>query len=282
MSSESNDHKPDPAEPGPPSGTKPRLSARAPSAWGAVRDAVSAVHNLGALLRSTSVKYKVIRDLLPELRSSAAVLLELFAPAAGADDDASREVGAYGLACGRELVELLDATDLANDERDDLTIRALRLAGELEASSDLLALLDRAAAPAPTNVTLRLVVHETRRLWGGTRGSEIAVRLDDSAPDASIDVDPYVVGPLLSLVLALVRAAGAGDVVLRPSGSGQGATLAVEPAGPADVGLPTVAVRVLPPVPPAETTARQVAATIGAVLELHGTRAVLRFPQGTG
>ncbi len=35
--------------------------------------------------------------------------------------------------------------------------------------------------------------------------------------------------------------------------------------------------RVLPSVPPAEETARQVAARIGAVLELHGAHAVLRF-----
>ena len=50
MSSESNGRKPDSTEPGPSSGTGTRSSARAPSAWGAVRDALASLHNLDALL----------------------------------------------------------------------------------------------------------------------------------------------------------------------------------------------------------------------------------------
>jgi len=270
MSSESNDRKPESIEPGPSSGAKARRSSRAPSAWGQVRDAVSSVHNLEALLRSPSVKYKVIRDLLPELRQGARVLVELFTPQAGdgPSDEATEQVCAYGLAVATSLEQLLDATDVANDEREDLTTRALQLAGELEASTDLLALLERAASPAPT-----------QRLWGGARGGELAVRLDESAPDASVDVDPYVVGPLLSLVLALSQAAGAGEVVVRASSSGAGAVLTAGPAGAGDAALRTVPVRVLPAVPPTEKTARQVAAAIGAVLELNGAHAELRFPR---
>ncbi len=286
MSSESSDRKPESIEPGPPSGAKTRRSSRAPSAWGQVRDAVASVHNLAALLRSPSVKYKVIRDLLPELREGAKVLVVLFTQVGGeasegAGDVATQQVCVYGLGVATGLEQLLDATDLANDEREDLTARALQLAGELEASTDLLALLDRAAAPAPTSVSLRLVVRETQRLWGGARGGELAVRLDESTPDISVDVDPYVVGPLLSLVLALSQVAGAGDVVVRASSSGAGAVLSVAPAGPADTALRTVPVRILPAVPPTETTARQVAVAIGAVLELDGARAVLRFPQAS-
>ncbi len=235
MSSESNDRKPESIEPGPPSGAKARRSSRAPSAWGQVRDAVASVHNLAALLRSASVKYKVIRDLLPELRDGAKVLVALFTPeasesasdGAGADvahaaDAATRQVCVYGLAVATGLEQLLDATDIANDERQDLTTRALQLAGELEAATDLLALLERAGSPAPTSVSLRLVVRETQRLGGGARGGELAVRLDESTPDTSVDVDPYIVGPLLSLVLALSQAAGAGEVVVRASSWGPG------------------------------------------------------------
>src|SRR5580704_11877507 len=103
MSSESNDRKPDSIEPGPPSGAKTRRSSRAPSAWGQVRDAVASVHNLAALLRSPSVKYKVIRDLLPELREGAKVLVALFTPQVGDEasegvaDVATPQVCVYGL-----------------------------------------------------------------------------------------------------------------------------------------------------------------------------------------
>jgi hypothetical protein len=124
---------------------------------------------------------------------------------------------------------------------------------------------------------MRLIVRETGRLWGGTRGGDIAVRFDDSQPDRSIEVDPYVVGPLLSLVLGLARASGAGDVVVRASGTETEGILTVEPAGPDDAGFKTVSVRILPCVPPAEKAVRHVASRIGAVLEVDGARAVLRF-----
>src|SRR5579864_1558907 len=95
MSSESNGQKPDSLDPPPPSGPGRRMSARAPSAWGAARDALAAVHNLEALLRSASVAYRTILDLLPELRTSASVLREAFAGARDGDA-ASSTVGDYG------------------------------------------------------------------------------------------------------------------------------------------------------------------------------------------
>src|SRR5258708_5876332 len=95
MSSESNGQKPDSQEPAPPSGTGKRLSARAPSAWGAARDALAAVHNLEALFRSASVAYRTILDLLPELRTGAGVLREAFDRAQGSDA-VTAGVGEYG------------------------------------------------------------------------------------------------------------------------------------------------------------------------------------------
>ncbi len=282
MSSDKSDRKLESVEPGPPSGAATRLSARAPSAWGAVRDAVASVHNLGALLRSINVKYKVILDLLPELRSSARLLRSAFEPAALAGAGATQEVGAYGLSRAEDLERLLDATALANEERDDLTLQAFALAGQLEASADLLALLDRASEPVPTPVSIRLIVRETGRLSGGTRGAELAVRFDEAAEDADVDVDPYVVGPLLSLLLTLVRQEGADDVVVRASRDEHGVSLRVEPAAAADAALRTIAIRVLPPIPPAARTAERVAAQLGAVLDRKGATAVLRFPARAG
>src|ERR1019366_10560413 len=100
MSAESNGRKPDSQEPGPSSGTTSRVSARAPSAWGATRDALAAVHNLDALLRSGSVLHRTILDLLPELRTGAGVLQEAFDRARAGDaaaGQAARDEGAYGV-----------------------------------------------------------------------------------------------------------------------------------------------------------------------------------------
>jgi len=282
MSSESNGRKPDSVEPGPTSGTGARLSARAPAAWGPVRDALAALHNLGALLKSTSVRYKVIRDLLPELRASGGVLREVFDRAAASSDEATAQVGAQGQRSVAELMQVLDATDLAEEERDDLAVRAKERADDLDATAEMLALLERAADPVPTSVSMQLIILETGRLWGGGHRRQVAVHLDDAAADVCVEVDPYVVGPLLSLVLGLVRAAGAADVAVRATDEGAHAVIEVGPAGAADTQGRSVAVRVLPSLAPAETTARRVAALIGGSLELTDTRAILRLPRATG
>src|SRR5579864_7596253 len=144
MSSESNGQKPDSLDPPPSSGPGRRMSARAPSAWGAARDALAAVHNLEALLRSTSVAYRTILDLLPELRTSVGALRDAFERARGGDAPTSA-VGDYGGVQVDELGRLLDATAAAQEDRDALATRANSLAALLEASADLLTMLERSA-----------------------------------------------------------------------------------------------------------------------------------------
>jgi hypothetical protein len=186
-------------------------------------------------------------------------------------------VCAYGVERASRLVELFDATALANDERDDLAARALALAVEIEGACDLLALLERAALPVTTPLSVRLVAREAGRQGTATRGDDIVLRFDAATPEAALDVDPYVMGSLLMLLLALVRAAGARDVVLRASGSGPGAVLVVEPSAASDTAARSVTVRVHPAVPPAARVARRVAQQVGATLQLEGRRATLRF-----
>src|SRR5258708_33029274 len=95
MASESNGKKPDSIEPVPPSGQARRMSARAPSQWGAVRDALSAIFNLEALLRNAAVEHKTLVDVLPEIHSSAALLREAFEVRTTSDQAAS-EAGRPG------------------------------------------------------------------------------------------------------------------------------------------------------------------------------------------
>ena len=285
MSSENNGRKPDSQEPGPSSGTTSRLSARAPSAWGATRDALAAVHNLDALLRSGSVLYRTIRDLLPELRTGAGVLRDAFERARTADPaqgEALRGVGEYGVGRVDELVRLLDATALADEERDDLADRARTLADQLEAAADLLALLERASEPVPTEVNVDRVVRETVRLSGTGRGHELAVKFDEASPDCTLHADPYVVGPLLSLLIASVHAGGVADVVVRARCTDSHATFTIEAATPADASHPVLAMRVLPAVPPTAGVARRVAAQIGATLDLGDRLASLTLPCPAG
>jgi hypothetical protein len=278
MSSESNGRKPD-SEPVPPTGR--RLSARAPSAWGAARDALAAVHNLEALLRSSSVGYRTILDLLPELRASAAVLREAF-DAARSGEAATAAVGDYGSVRVDEFGRLLDATSTAAEDRGALAYRAHLLANELESAADLLALLERASAPVPTEVSINLIVRETARMSGTGRGRELIVRFDEASPDCVVTTDPYAVGPLLAIAVAGVQGEGAGEVAVRARCSPPNATLLVEAAGAADSALPMTAMRVLPAVPPTEGAARRVAEQIGALLLMEPGRWVIAITSAAG
>jgi hypothetical protein len=261
------------SEPPPPAGERP--SSRAPSAWGAARDALASVHNLEALLRNERVPSRTIGELVPELRVGAGVLRQAFVKAHAAGDAAAVAVGTYGLARVDALDALLDAAASSSDKRERMAGRARVLEEELEASADLLAVLERAVAPSPTEVSADLLVRETGRLWGSGRGRELSVRFDAPAPDGVIRTDPYVAGPLLALLVAHVHAAGAPIVVVRARCTQSRATFVIAPGDSSDAARPVIAMRVMPSVPPTERAARRVAEQIGADLEWAPTRGML-------
>jgi hypothetical protein len=281
MSSEdSNNKKPESMEPGPGSGRAQRLSARAPSVWGALRDALAAVFNLEVLLRNAAVSLRTLLDLLPELRASAALLRDAFHPSAEADP-AESVVCAYGELRIGDLDAVLDAIEAGNANRDALATRAGSVGDELEASADLLALLDRSSAPSPTEVSLALVAREAGRMSGAWRGRERIVKFDEGSPDRPVATDPVVLGPLLSLIVGCVHEAGAKDIVVRARSIPE-VGFVVEAAREADAALPALSMRVLPWVPPAEAVARRVAANIGAEVELTGGRGSITLERPAG
>lgn len=279
MSSESNGRKPDSLAPSsPPSGVKGRTSARAPSAWGAVRDALSAVRNLEALLRSSSVQSPTILDLMTELKSSAAVLRGAFERAIGTDaaasDPAANQVGELGRVTMDGFDGLLEAMAADPADRAAHAAQARDFADELEAEADLLALLDRAAAPLATEVSLNLVAREVGRMTGATRGREMIIQFDEAAPDCIVTTDPYVLGPILLLLVAWVYSAGARAIVLRARSSPR-ARFILEAAKLEDAALPTLALRVNPWLPVSEPAVRRLAEQIGAALELEAIRGTI-------
>jgi hypothetical protein len=283
MSSESHDRKDEaPEAAAPASRPSTRISSRAPSAWGAARDALAAVHNLEALLRSGRVPSRTIRDLIPELRAGAAVLQAAFEEALAAEDAAAVAVGEHGGGRVEELEQLLDDAEKFREDRGELAERAHMLEEELEASADLLAVLERAAAPSSTEVSVELVVRETGRLWGSGRGREVSVRFDAPTSDGLVTVDPYIVGPLLALLVAWVHAAGATTIVVRARCAATEATFLVEPAQPRDAAKEVLAMRVMPCVPPTEQVAQRVAEQIGASIKWGETRASITLPIAAG
>ncbi len=270
MSSESNGDKPESLAPAPPSGVTNRTSARAPSAWGAVRDALAAVHNLEALLRSSSVQSRTILDLMAELRTSAGVLRAAFERAA-ASDPATADVGKYGLETVDGFDALLDAIATIPDDRPVHADRAGTFVDALEAAADLLALLDRASAPVATEVSLNLVAREAGRMSGTARGHEMVIQFVEANPDCLVTTDPYVLGPILSILVAGVHAAGVHALVVRARSTPSPEFL-VEAAQLEDAAAPTLSLRVTAWLPPSEIAVRRLAEQIGARLEVEGRR----------
>jgi hypothetical protein len=252
------------------------MSARAPSAWGAVRDALAAVHNLEALLRSATVQSRTILDLLPELRSGAGVLRTAF-DRSGGEEPATTTVCDDGRRMVDGLDALLDAIAAAPDDRTAHADRAATLADDLEASADLLALLDRAAAPASTEVSLDLVAREAGRMSGTARGREMVIQFQEASPDCLVTTDPYVLGSILSLLVACVHASGVHAIVLRAR-STPSPGFVVEPAQLEDAALPTLSLRVTPWLAASDPAVRRLAEQIGATLELDGKRGAIGLP----
>jgi hypothetical protein len=285
MSSENNGRKPEVTEP-PPSAEQARSpSVRAASVWGAARDSLAAVRNLDALLRST-VPYQTIHDLVPELRTSAEVLREVFARASvldGQGDEAIAAVGRYGEERVDAFDELLARTGASEGERAELAQGTQALADDLEACADLLALLERAEAPVVTDISVVRIAHETGRMPGASaRGRVVVVRFEEASPDCTVRGDPYLVGSLLALVVASVGAQGVGPLTLRARCVLPVATFLVEPSTAADAHLPSIPVRVVGKIPPTEAAMRRLAEQVGATLELGGSRATIRLPDAAG
>jgi hypothetical protein len=278
MSSE-NGRKSESSDSGPAS-NGPRSNARVASAWGAARDALAAVRNLETLLRSATVPDKTLVDLVPELRETAGVLREAF-DRSRAGDPATAAVGAHGQLQVDTLDELLDRLVEQTSTRGDLARRAGLLADELAAAVELLVLLDRAAAPLPTEVTLVLVAREMGRMSGSAHGRELIVRFDEARPDRAVQADPNVLGPLLALLVAWCESVGHGALVLRAK-SVPGALFVIETATPADAHLPTLSLRAMPWISPSEAAARHVAAQLHATLTIEsgpsGVRATVAIP----
>jgi hypothetical protein len=249
---------------------------RAPSAWGAVRDALAAVFNLETLLKNAGVPDKTILDVLPEIHSSAALLRGAFEARTMADK-AIADAATHGRARLNDLDAVLAAIAAGDTDRAGLIARLGAAADQLEASSELLALLERAGKPSVTEVGLDLVAREAGRLsTASRRGGVLRVRFDEASPDPLVTADPYVLGSLLSLVVACVHHAGVESIVVRAQPAPT-AGFVVEGAGDADGALPTLAMRVMPWIPPTEGAACAIGERFGATVELHGARATIRL-----
>ena len=104
---------------------------------------------------------------------------------------------------------------------------------------------------------------------GTARGHEMVIQFDEANPDCVVTTDPYVLGPILSLLVASVHATGVHALVLRAR-STPSPQFIVEAAQLTDASAPTLSLRVTAWLPASGASARKLAEQIGATLELDG------------
>jgi hypothetical protein len=102
----------------------------------------------------------------------------------------------------------------------------------------------------------------------------MVIQFDETRPDRQVMTDPYVMAPILLLLVAAVNAAGVHALVVRAVPTPR-AGFVVEAARLEDAALPTLSLRVMPWLPASDVAVRRLAEQIGAVLELEGKRGAI-------
>jgi hypothetical protein len=242
-------------------------------AWGAVRDAITAIHNLEVLLKSPRIGTKVLAEVLHEFLAGVTALRTAFGDAALNAGDAGT------LAARKELADLVrdrlddlertlqQAMTSAFDARARLALEQVvtRVSVDLDAAAELLDLSDRAERPLETDLALEELAKVTLR--GGARGTdcEVSVRLVslDGEPARGVDrsargsdrlfrADPHVFKRLVGFAMARVHAAGAAEVSVRMRGGPENARIEVGPTTATEESIIAVAMRLVRRIAPTD------------------------------
>jgi hypothetical protein len=287
----------------PSSGTPPSSGSRAPGssrrlpadqvAWGAVRDAITAIHNLEVLLKSPRVGTKVLADVLHEFLDGVGVLRAAFTSAA------QEAKGEATLRARRGLAELtrtlLDELERAMqqamtsdfDARGRLGLEQVvtRVSVDLDAAAELLDLSDRAEHAMEAELSLAELARVALR--GGAYGTdrEILVRFAGATQadrDCILRADPHVIKGLLAFAIARVHARGAAEVSLRLEAGADAARIEVGPTTSAERAVPSSRLRIVRLLEPTDAVV-DAAATSAAIamtpLESGAATIVLELPR---
>jgi hypothetical protein len=268
--------KPSSVAPPPSSGSRPPPSSqRAPAdhvAWGAVRDAITAIHNLEVLLKSPRVGTKVLADVLHEFLDGVAVLRRAFANAAEEAKSEATILARKALAeLTRSLLDELERTmqhamtsDFDARGRLGLEQVVTRVSVDLDAAAELLDLSDRAEHATETELSLEELARVSLRGGGYGTEREIPVRLasggatggcasgDDASPplgrtdrECILRADPHVFKRLVAFAIARVHAGGAPEVSVRVHCGADSARIEVGPTTPSERALTPVGLRLV-------------------------------------
>ncbi len=255
-------------------------------AWGPVRDAVAALHNLEMLLKSPRVSAKTLTSVLPEFLASCAKLRDAFTLRSGErsrDAQAARSV-LCDFTVGRidELESAMRGAIGAEVEtRTRLSLEQVvtRVSVDLDAAAELLDLAERAENAAPTELSVRGLARVSLSASGNHADGEIAVRFDDRSHECVLSADPHVLTRLIAFAAARAHAGGAQEVALRVDCEGDQARILVEAAGAADAALPTFPTRLARRIDATDAVVEAAARAAGIKVDVGSAWVSYRVPR---
>jgi len=271
------------SDPGPndvpvPSSARTRSSGPAPStsaASGPVRNALAAVRNFEALVRSTSVDEETLASVMTEIGGACATLRDAFLQTPATYDRLAR----FALQRVDELDALLGRGMPSNTaERVALGTASVSVtSAELSAAAELLDLAERSLAPASIELSLSMLAKESLQMVLALRTEATAdVHIAAADPDAVVVCDPQIASRLIAIAVSMVYRPSDAALLVSTSLDGDHAVVRVEPRDqPAS---PRVAVRVLRLIDPTEDVAVRAAAAAGMSLARDGDAVVLTIP----
>jgi hypothetical protein len=250
------------------------------SAWGRIRDALAAVHNLETLLRSPRVGTGTLAALLPELVASCGVLRAAFQ---GGDNVAREDLATYAHERLDGLEQALQEAAVGGVEtRARLALEQVvtRVLFELDAAVDLLDLSERAHGASLGELSLGELTRAALNMAGSVPPSAdgVLVRVDTEDAACVVLTDAHAVARVLGGAIVRVRAAGVRDIVVRARCEERAVTLTVAPGDAAAALLPAVTTRVMRRIPPTDAILEDAVRAIGGRLSTGERSVVLSLP----
>ncbi len=275
----------------PSSGGSPPSSSQPPAdlvAWGPVRDAITAIHNVELLLKSPRVGSKVLADVFPELWVGTAALRAAFGSAAdGAKSDdgrrARRALVDLTLARIDELERAMRVSTSDLDTRARLSLEQVvtRVSLDLDACTELLDLAERSEHALATELSLvQLAIVSMRgKAYAGER--EVGVRLAVGRDECVLCADPHVFKRLIVFGVARVAAAGGTNLAIRIACDTERASIEISPTRADEVALPTSPVRLVRRIAPTDAIFDAAARSASIDALVAGTSITLSAPRVT-
>jgi len=243
-------------------------------AWGAVRDAITAIHNLEALLKSPRVGTRVLAGVLHEFLEGVNVLRGAFTQsAAEARSEATARARKMLAEFARDRLDELERTMQRAmtsdfDARGRLALEQVvtRVSIDLDAAAELLDLSDRAEHAMETEILLAELAKVSLRGGGYGTDREIPVRLDQRGEGCLLRVDPHVCKRLVAFAIARVHAAGAPEVSLRVRCAVDVAHIEIASTAPSERALAPTPLRLVRRIEPTDPVVEAAALAVALVI----------------